>query len=375
MVSAVTRITSAVGGVRRVKPYTHVFKSYAKKRWLGRRVVDVLAREFPAQMSASYLHEAMGASRLRINHLACKPTTVFQNGDLLEHEMVRTEPAVCAPPADQWIIFLTDELVVINKPATVPVHAAGRFHHNTVVSILADECEPLQPAGSDGLFVVHRLDRETSGLLILARTAPAARRVSEAFMAGMIQKRYVALVDGEFPAGVHVVDAALMQTVEGGVGTNTIRPDGKPAVTQFERLAYNRDERTSVVLCSPRTGRTHQIRVHLKWFGHPIANDALYGGSKAAASGSHNLLYSEPTALPAPADEDVEASELESAAIFLHAVDYRSAPGAAGKRWHYCAPLPSWAASITPQMVGDGYVEPPRWVPGAAEPEVEKASS
>lgn len=390
MVSSAASIarTMSRDGLRRVKPYVHVFKAHAKRRWLGRRVAEVMAHEFPASATPGYLRDAMADGRILVNARPCAPGAVFRDGDVLEHRMTRTEPPVRAPLAREWILSLTDELLVINKPSTVPVHSAGRFHHNTVVAILADECEELRAAGPAGLFVVHRLDRETSGLLMLARSAGAARTLSARFRDGLITKRYVALVDGIFPEGVHVADAPLHREVRAGGGTIAVRPDGKPAVTEFLRLSADYGQNASLVLCSPRTGRTHQIRLHLQWLGHPIANDALYGGSRAAA-GSHNLLFLKNGApslererqdASAHADRaaaadgagagdggedgagDEGADVLDGAAIFLHAIDYRldAAGGAAGQAdaWHHCAPLPPWAAHIDPHAIGGGYSPP-----------------
>lgn len=390
-------------GVRRVKPYTHVFKAHAKRRWLGRAIAEVMACEFPAQATPSYLRGAMADGRILVNSRPCVPGAVFRDGDVLEHRMTRTEPPVRAPLAHEWIILLTNELLVINKPSTVPVHSAGRFQHNTVVAILADECEELRAAGREGLFIVHRLDRETSGLLILARTAQTARELAAHFRDGRISKRYLALVDGIFPEGVHIVDAPLHREVRAGVGTNTVSPAGKPAVTEFVRLSVDTGSNTSVVLCSPQQGRTHQIRLHLSWLGYPIANDALYGGSNCAA-GSHNLLFASADAPslerdrqqagggdgggqsagggdgeggreePAVAEGEEEggaAELLESAMIFLHAIDYKldgagASAGEEGAAWHYCAPLPPWALHIAPEAIGGGYAPPA--IPHTAAP-------
>ncbi|KAG8466364.1 hypothetical protein KFE25_002120 [Diacronema lutheri] len=365
MVSAVR----TADGVRRVHPYTKIFKAHAKRRWLGRRVAEVMASEFAANAKPGYLQRAMADGRILLNSKPCAPSAVFRDGDVIEHRMTRNEPAVRAPLASEWILLLTNELLIIDKPATVPVHAAGRFHHNTVVAILADECDALRPAGVAGLFVMHRLDRETSGLLMLGRSASTASRIGALFRDGHIRKRYVALVDGDFPPGVHVVDAPLQREVRAGAGTNAVHPDGKPAVTEFVRLSSDAAARTSLVLCSPRTGRTHQIRLHLQWMGHPIANDALYGGSRAPM-GSHNLLFVRDDAPSAErdrqdadegdgeaGDEATAAADLESAMIFLHAVDYRHDGGVEGA-WHYCAPLPPWAVHLTDGDIGGGYTSP-----------------
>lgn len=400
------------GNVRHVRPYTYVFKAHAKRRWLGRRVLEVMAEEFSGHLTSDYLAAAARDGRVRINGTPCVPDATFRDGDVLEHETVRDEPPVIAPPATEWVLRITDELLVVNKPCTVPVHAAGRFRHNTVISILEEELGAMlltaegaaarrgRASPSGLLFNVHRLDRETSGLLMLARSSETARRFADAFAAGRIRKRYLARVAGLFPPGVHVVNAALLRSVEAGVGRNCVHPEGKPAETGFERLAYEPRSDTSIVLCRPTTGRTHQIRLHLQWLGHPISDDPLYGGTRGEARSHNGLFAPRAPAGAAPATaadvggctpperaadasathgpdggsvrlDDADMSDAATSAagarIFLHALDYRCDDPP--RPWHYCAPLPVWAKGvIRAESIGDGYDEPARW---AATPDAD----
>lgn len=351
-------------GLRYVKPYIRVFKAYAKRRWIGRTVVDVMSSEFPALANGQYLQGAIASGRIRVNGSPCVEGTVFRDGDLLEHARLIDEPPVLGSRPRDWLLYQDDEVVVVNKPASVPVHRAGRFINNTVLSILTCECADMVLRPGDALRCVHRLDRETSGLLVVAKTTRAARRLGGDFQDGRVTKRYLALVDGAFPSGTHAVDAPLKGTVHNGSGRNVVDKSGRSAYTSFRSLRYDQERNVSVVLCLPRTGRTHQIRLHLSWMGHPITDDALYGGSSARAK-SHNLLYQHSQHVgpgsPSTAAEAerlgphpgamATAESMHGACIALHALDYRCA-GA----WHYSAPLPEWAAryAIQGRELGEG---------------------
>ena len=125
-------------------------------------------------------------------------------------------------------------------------------------------------------YSVNRLDRLTSGLMILALTSKASRHLAEEFMSGSVRKEYVARVRGRFPDQIVEVDLPLL-TVDRQMGLVIVTPEGKEARTVFKKLWYDVDRDESVVHCRPLTGRTHQIRVHLQYLGHAIANDPLYG--------------------------------------------------------------------------------------------------
>jgi 23S rRNA pseudouridine1911/1915/1917 synthase len=180
-------------------------------------------------------------------------------------------PAACAALE---VLFEDDVLLVVNKPAGVLTQPTDKIKRNSVTAILAAQFPAVR------LYTVHRLDRETSGALLLAKTRSAARALSVAFQARSIRKEYVAIVVGRVAFDWKLADAPLGR--EGGeiCVRQSARPGGLEAVTEFERLAAS-DDRSLVRAC-PKTGRLHQIRAHLAWLGHPVLGDKIYQGDGSA---------------------------------------------------------------------------------------------
>ncbi len=173
------------------------------------------------------------------------------------------------------IIYEDDDIVVINKPTGVAVHSGvGREGEPTVVSSLLARGVPLAGGGGDRVGVVHRLDADTSGVMVLTKTEEAYRSLIEQFQRREVEKEYLALVEGEVEPDRGVI--------EGPIGRDPRRPrwmgiveGGKEAITEFEVL--RRERGRTLLLVRPKTGRTHQIRVHLSSVGHPVVGDPLYG--------------------------------------------------------------------------------------------------
>lgn len=259
-------------GKRMVRPYYFEFIAHVKKRWAGKKIVDVFSHEF-RQRPYEYYVEAVKSGRICVDGKLVAIGYVVQDGQKLSHFVHRHEPPVMAEP----VVILEEgcDVVTVCKPASVPVHPCGQYRKNTVVGILQAE------HGLAPLFPIHRLDRLVSGLLIFAKNASTADRFREEIEAGKVQKEYVAKVIGIFPTEEVEVDANVAydaregrSTTEMGNGDNKQLTKGKIACTRFIRLGT--DGVFSVVKCVPLTGRTHQIRVHLQHLGHSIANDALY---------------------------------------------------------------------------------------------------
>jgi RluA family pseudouridine synthase len=183
----------------------------------------------------------------------------------------RHEPPVSNDPVLVLHVDKEREFVVVSKPGSLPVHAAGRYFQHTLLEILKRD-------HGINAYAVNRLDRLTSGLMILALSGPASRDLAEEFKEGKVGKEYIARVRGKFPEEQITVDQPLL-TVDRQMGLVIVAPQGKESQTVFTRMSYDAERDQSVVHCRPLTGRTHQIRVHLQWLGYPIANDPLYAQS------------------------------------------------------------------------------------------------
>lgn len=310
--------------------------------------------------------------------------TIVKNGDVISHTMHRHEPPVTAQPVG--VVHEDEDVIIINKPAGVPVHPAGRYNYNSVIEIMRSE----RGHGFDPL-PCNRLDRLTSGVMFIAKNKKAAGEITEQLMGRTIKKEYVARVKGKFPEGDVVCEQPILQ-ISPKLGLNRVRANGKEARTVFKRLAYYPPrepgldaygavkEGYSIVRARPLTGRTHQLRVHLQFLGHPITNDPIYSNQrvfgqdlgKDASSGADDedvitrlsrMGKSEVAEAVAYHDEMVDDYNRKKAekmtgelceicqtplysdpgphelGIYLHARKYNCAEG----KWSYETELPDWA--------------------------------
>ncbi|OWZ78382.1 DRAP deaminase [Cryptococcus neoformans Tu401-1] len=254
--------------LRYIKSYWWPYKTFVKQRWIGRQLLEVITTEF-RDRSLEYYRHALESGVTRVNGVVARPDLILRNGDRIDNTVHRHEPPVTNDPILVLHIDREREFIVISKPGSLPVHAAGRYFKHTVLEMMESDY---------GLkcYSVNRLDRLTSGLMILALSGKAASKLAREFAEGKVKKEYVARVKGKFPEEEITVDKPMM-TVDRQMGLVIITPEGKDAVTIFNRIAYDPVRDQSVIRCRPQTGRTHQIRVHLQYLGHPIANDPLYG--------------------------------------------------------------------------------------------------
>ncbi|KAK2753179.1 RNA pseudouridylate synthase domain containing protein 2 [Arachnomyces sp. PD_36] len=290
------------GGLRRVAPYYFAYKTYCKERWRGREIGDVFSTEF-RDRSQDYYINAIKNGGVTINGNAVSPETRIKNGDLISHTLHRHEPPVTSLPIG--IIHEDEGMIVIDKPAGVPVHPTGRYNHNSVTKIMgAERGNGFKP------LPCNRLDRLTSGVMFIGKDPKAAEAMALKLQNRSVQKEYVTRVRGKFPDGVIVCDQPIMH-INPMLGLNRARQEGKEAKTKFRRLAYyppksresrgplentetdgpnkpkpltpppaSESEGYSIVHCLPFTGRTHQLRVHLQFLGHPISNDPIYSNQR-----------------------------------------------------------------------------------------------
>ena len=204
---------------------------------------------------------------------------------LVEGDAVRIPPARIraegAPPPPQMaanmldsVLYEDKRLLVVNKPTGVAVHGGSGISHGVIESL-----RHARPDLKD-LSLVHRLDRETSGCLVLAKRRSALRELHERFRQGQVEKNYLALVVGDWQFGEQLIDAPLyVEHRRKGERHVVVSGNGKSAQT---RVTLSRTYgKYSLLQCAPATGRTHQIRVHLEHAGHPIVGDDRYGDEAA----------------------------------------------------------------------------------------------
>ncbi|KAG8827734.1 hypothetical protein FRC19_000743 [Serendipita sp. 401] len=262
----------AAPGLKKVAPYWHSYATMAKQRWWGREILELVSTEF-RDRSIEYYRFAIESGICCINGKSAKLGTIVRNGDRIENIVHRHEPPVTSIPVKVLQVDRERDFIVIDKPGSIPVHAVGRYYKNSLIQILQTDF------GFEKVYPVNRLDRLTSGCMIMALSPLRARQITDEFVAGRVKKEYIARCQGEFPDEV-VCEEPLL-TVDRQMGLNIVHPEGKPAKTLFKRMFYDSRTDTSVLLCRPFTGRSHQIRVHLQFLGYPVANDPIYSNTTA----------------------------------------------------------------------------------------------
>lgn len=214
-----------------------------------------------------------------VNRKVSKPAYKLREGDELEIELTAPPTTDFAPeniPLD--IVYEDDTLVVVNKPAGLVVHPAAGTPSGTLANALAYHFQQLPDRGS-GVRpgIVHRLDRDTSGLLVVAKTDTALENLSDQFRDRAVFKSYVALVHGRVSPDAGKIDQPLARDRSNRTRMAVVR-GGRNALTLYRvRRSFDRFTLLDVEL---KTGRTHQIRVHLAWLKHPVVGDETYGGGR-----------------------------------------------------------------------------------------------
>lgn len=251
--------------VRVVEPYpvTHRFK--VRQEESGMTLSGLMSARFPFHSQAEWERRIMkGLVGLADSELTDVSYRI-QEGDLLFHY----NPAVKEPSVPDMVHVIADEAdhLIAYKPAPMPVHPGGRYNRNTLIAILGD-------MNYRDLKIVHRLDAVTSGLVLFARNKETARKAMENFAGGRVEKTYYALVKGCPEKDEFVINTPVRRKkgfiFESGHGLK----NAKEALTRFK--VAERGDQNSIIACKPVTGRTHQIRLHLREAGYPIIDDEIY---------------------------------------------------------------------------------------------------
>ncbi len=263
----------------------------------GRRLDVVLARRGGLSRSAAARLVADGAAT--VDGRPARKGHVVRAGETVACALPGPREVRLGPePVPLRVVYEDDWLIVVDKPAGVVVHPAPGHERGTLVHGLLTRGigggHELRPG------VVHRLDKETSGLLVVARHEEAYRRLVAAMGRRAIERTYLALVVGEVREREGTVDAPIGRHLRDRrrMSVHAARP--RPAVTHFETLG--RAGGYTLLLVRLETGRTHQIRVHMAAVGHPVAGDATYGGRPRPAGLARHFLHAARLALPHPED-------------------------------------------------------------------------
>src|SRR5690554_5251510 len=229
----------------------------------------------------SLVYRILRKGEVRVNKKRVKPEYKLQVGDVIRIPPVRVAEANPLPSAkldqvqalQQHILYEDDVLLVMNKPAGLAVHGGSGLQFGLIESLRA-----LRPDAKQ-LELVHRLDRETSGCILIAKRRSALRNLHEQLRHKTMDKQYLALVRGHWQKHVKLIAAPLLKnTLKSGERVVRVDAEGKTSETRFRIIEQYTN--STLVEASPITGRTHQIRVHALHAGHPIAGDPKYGDSE-----------------------------------------------------------------------------------------------
>lgn len=244
----------------------------------GQRLDHLLAGR-PDIVSRSAAQRLIAEEQVVVNDKAPTKHEILHAGDIVAYHLPPPrETAVLAEPIEIAVEFEDDDLAVISKPAGLVVHPAHGHHTGTLVNALLHHIRDLSGVGGEKRpGIVHRLDKDTSGLMLVAKNDEAHIGLSRQLKARKIKRTYIALVEGKLELDKGVVDAPIGRNSRDRKKMAVVF-EGRPARTHFTVL--ERLRRHTLVELSLETGRTHQIRVHMAHIGHPVAGDAQYGHAK-----------------------------------------------------------------------------------------------
>lgn len=251
----------------------------------GARLDQAVAQLFP-DFSRSRLQSWIKSGELSVNgeHRRTKDKVI--GGEQIQIDAELQDEGEWTPQAiDFGLVYEDEQLLVLNKPAGLVVHPAAGHADGTLVNALLDHCPALSLLPRAG--IVHRLDKDTSGLMVVAKTLPAHTSLVKQLQSRKVHREYEALVYGAMTGGGHV-DAPMGRHPQQRKKMAVVRAGGKEAVTHYrliERFAH-----FSHVRCLLETGRTHQIRVHMAHIKHPLIGDPTYAGRPRPPKGASELL-------------------------------------------------------------------------------------
>lgn len=289
-----------------ISPISGVQLLEVAPEFAGQRIDNFLRTQLKGAPK-TLIYRILRKGEVRVNKGRVKPEYKLQAGDVVRVPPLRLaerdEPAPVAQGLlerlEASIVYEDKALIVLNKPAGIAVHGGSGLNYGVIEAF-----RQLRPEAKD-LELVHRLDRDTSGLLMIAKKRSMLRHLHQALRGDGVDKRYMALVRGAWPSAKKQVSAPLRKSnLRSGERMVEVSDEGKEALTVFRVLRRFGDFAT-LVEARPVTGRTHQIRVHAKYAGHSIAGDAKYGDDEftreiRALGGKRLFLHAYSLVVPLP---------------------------------------------------------------------------
>ncbi len=251
----------------------------ASRQEAGRRLDTILAGKF-SDLSRSYLGRLIRSGHITVNGLTKKSGYILRCNDSVRSEIPAPQPVICKPePIPLSILYEDPDVIVLNKPSGLVVHPSAGHRTGTLVNGLLCHCRDLKGIGGElRPGIVHRLDKDTSGVMVVAKNDMAHEGLRRQFKERRVQKRYLALVYAKtktsagiinLPVGRHITDRKKMST------KSRRRRSAETEWKIKETFAC-----ATLLELDLKTGRTHQIRVHCAAMGHPVVGDTTYGGEK-----------------------------------------------------------------------------------------------
>ena len=237
--------------------------------------------------SRSYLQKLLKEGLVLANRVPVKGSYKVNGGDRIQVELPEAaEPEIAAEAMELDILYEDEDILLVNKPKNMVVHPAAGHYTGTLVNGLMEHCRG-NLSGINGVLrpgIVHRIDKDTTGVLIVCKNDQAHQSIASQLKAHSITRKYFAIVHGNLKKEEGTVDAPIGRHPTDRKKMAINYKNGKPAVTHYRVLRRLKSGYTFIE-CTLETGRTHQIRVHMASLGHPLLGDAVYGPAKCPISG------------------------------------------------------------------------------------------